>query len=175
MKSVHPRLRGEHVRLKLARFPVVGSSPPTRGTRRAQGVPAPGVRFIPAYAGNTLPGRTGQSRYPVHPRLRGEHHAQRPPLHLQGGSSPPTRGTPRSTPAPASPGRFIPAYAGNTRCRRSGGASGAVHPRLRGEHSPGPCRTARSYGSSPPTRGTRLAVTRSPSMARFIPAYAGNT
>ena len=67
------------------------------------------MRFIPAYAGNTSPAPVLSSRFPVHPRLRGEHD---PPRRLVGsgcGSSPPTRGTPALPLADVRLVRFIPA------------------------------------------------------------------
>ena len=70
--TVHPRLRGELPFGFHTLNYVSGSSPLTRGTR-GDGFYFPnGIRFIPAYAGNSqnfppfFPQRT------VHPRLRGE-------------------------------------------------------------------------------------------------------
>ena len=51
--SVHPRIRGEHVRLFLPGPGPVGSSPHTRGTPVIPRLDGIVVRFIPAYAGNT--------------------------------------------------------------------------------------------------------------------------
>ena len=52
---VHPRLRGEH-REFLPKYNVEpGSSPPTRGTPDESDLGQELRRFIPAYAGNTLP------------------------------------------------------------------------------------------------------------------------
>ena len=133
-EAVHPRLRGEHGAQALPSGAVLGSSPLTRGTHRLKAVFFAGIRFIPAYAGNTSGPSGGSSRLPVHPRLRGEHTLDAHPLYFTIGSSPLTRGTPqaigcmaarvrfipltRGTPElgafPLTPPRFIPAYAGNT-------------------------------------------------------------
>ena len=92
------------------------------------------------------------------------------------GSSPLTRGTPRPMPVYSVPGRFIPAYAGNSVVRipfllRAIGSSPltrgtlleknqkawnqSVHPRLRGELVEKPYQKQK--------------------LKRFIPAYAGNS
>ncbi len=56
--TVHPRLRGEHRKNDFRYAPLIGSSPPTRGTREEKRQVKMGDRFIPAYAGNTI----GRSR-----------------------------------------------------------------------------------------------------------------
>ena len=53
-QAVHPRLRGELWTPFSSLFPPVGSSPLTRGTQNADYLREIGVRFIPAYAGNSL-------------------------------------------------------------------------------------------------------------------------
>jgi len=92
---VHPRLRGEHIAKQGNPAESAGSSPPTRGTRFHSRSRALGCRFIPAYAGNTVPGGPGRRRWTVHPRLRGEHSCHSCPVSTPHGSSPPTRGTPQ--------------------------------------------------------------------------------
>ena len=153
----HPRIRGEHQ--------------PVRPR------PAPVLRIIPAYAGNT--------RAVVHP-----------PTALVG-SSPHTRGTPARTPRACMSSRdhprirgehfklavaiqqregIIPAYAGNTWWLvpapfTNWGSS----PHTRGTHN--------SHGSGPPVpkdhpriRGEHSSARRSNrARPRIIPAYAGNT
>ena len=53
-EPVHPRLRGELPSGELFHSAINGSSPLTRGTRNADYLREIGVRFIPAYAGNSL-------------------------------------------------------------------------------------------------------------------------
>ena len=72
------------------------------------------MRFIPAYAGNTIDGGGEVARQAVHPRLRGEHAGEGHDIETRHGSSPLTRGTPHLTEAQLQDHRFIPAYAGNT-------------------------------------------------------------
>ena len=54
MRTVHPRLRGELIAEIKKRYPSHGSSPLTRGTHPIEQTGARKVRFIPAYAGNSL-------------------------------------------------------------------------------------------------------------------------
>src|SRR5690606_13875245 len=74
-------------------LPTCGSSPRTRGTAAARAPVAPGLRFIPAHAGNrTLRQPVGYG-IPVHPRARGEQGNVNAPHFTAHGSSPRTRGT----------------------------------------------------------------------------------
>ena len=113
--SVHPRIRGEHSWLHIPYGKRDGSSPHTRGTRSLAIPVTARLRFIPAYAGNTSASIVRAGAPSVHPRIRGEHGIALPKMYELGGSSPHTRGTHRAGPPVAVPGRFIPAYAGNTR------------------------------------------------------------
>ena len=175
LRAVHPRLRGEHCKTFYALTNAIGSSPPTRGTQLIGLWAGLEGRFIPAYAGNTIPAPIPSTFTAVHHRLRGEH-----PLFWAigvsaAGSSPPTRGTLIHAPAATVAARFIPAYAGNTLHQADYGPKGpvhprlrrntwyvgretsasAVHPRLRGEHGGGVGAVEAGFGSSPPTRGTQ--------------------
>ena len=92
----------------------VGSSPRGRGTHMLAELEAEGLRFIPAWAGNTkmLAGRRSTS--PVHPRVGGEHRKISQALRVSGGSSPRGRGTLCCRLYVLGEKRFIPAWAGNT-------------------------------------------------------------
>ncbi|VEI03674.1 Domain of uncharacterised function (DUF2825) [Acidipropionibacterium jensenii] len=130
----HPRIRGEHDTRAHEPWPLVGSSPHSRGTRNSG---APVIRcegLIPAFAGNTR--RVGgiKPSCGAHPRIRGEHLDQEVAIAADLGSSPHSRGTrrpshlgkdstgssPHSRGTPADAGRqerragLIPAFAGNT-------------------------------------------------------------
>ena len=131
----HPRIRGEHRRRRR--------SPPCR------------IRIIPAYAGSTRRPAWSTGGGTDHPRIRGEHPSG-PSLHGgPTGSSPHTRGAPRSSSRWSIRRGIIPAYAGSTiSCSR-------FVPAI--------------MGSSPHTRGALVAED-DPSFARrIIPAYAGST
>ena len=97
------------------------------------------LRFIPAYAGNSMELMTLTKVCSVHPRLRGELKGNKVALPRENGSSPLTRGTHsrKKTDTWSSPVhprlRGELAYAGNSETRAGLGRVGAVHPRLRGE------------------------------------------
>ena len=95
LPSVHPRLRGElTIRISMV-ICTSGSSPLTRGTLNDS-----------PYKALT---RT------VHPRLRGELFIVGVNVKSRVGSSPLTRGTPKRGAPVSGSGRFIPAYAGNSK------------------------------------------------------------
>ena len=71
--------------------------------------------------------------------------------------------------------RFIPAHAGNTRCRTTRRRGRPVHPRARGEHHWQKSKRFIRRGSSPRTRGTPFCRFQRRARTRFIPAHAGNT
>ncbi len=172
---VHPRVRGEHVRMLEPPHRSSGSSPRPRGTLLAIGADEPVARFIPACAGNTLLALPGILNTPVHPRVRGEH--RRAPDHRRAlpGSSPRARGTPGPAAMAATQRRFIPACAGNTNGAADTSTRMAVHPRVRGEHHPAGHGGMQAGGSSPRARGTLFSVLADIPSVRFIPACAGNT
>ena len=71
--TVHPRVCGEHPNFFFATHSSVGSSPRLRGTRRGLSAGGGFVRFIPAFAGNTLVRPLPRAHRRVHPRVCGEH------------------------------------------------------------------------------------------------------
>ena len=174
-RSVHPRVRGEHITGADASLNPNGSSPRARGTQNAPGRGELHDRFIPACAGNTWWSRRSRRAEPVHPRVRGEHYLSMPSSARTPGSSPRARGTPSCATCNCRSRRFIPACAGNTPATTTQTATSAVHPRVRGEHSP-PCdRQDVGAGSSPRARGTPIVGIMELINLRFIPACAGNT
>ena len=154
--SVHPRLRGELAISVISLRSRYGSSPLTRGTRTLHRQRLLPIRFIPAYAGNSVLSDILREPVTVHPRLRGEliiaHNTRTSAI----GSSPLTRGTPRSRMTTIICLRFIPAYAGNSESHPAFVSSTAVHPRLRGELMNFDFVHHYFSGSSPLTRGTHL-------------------
>ena len=111
----------------------------------------------------------------VHPRIRGEYTAHVSSGALSVGSPPHTRGIPFPALFLSLPGRFTPAYAGNTMSQRPESLSGWVHPRIRGEYCYPHIFSDLCSGSPPHTRGipdNDFVIT---ATARFTPAYAGNT
>ena len=172
-----------------------GSSPRGRGTLASVSFSRFRVRFIPAWAGNTTTRSSPAPRSTVHPRVGGEHPRDEGKTNTTTGSSPRGRGTqrlqrlgqlrrgssPRGRGTPGTPShasaasRFIPAWAGNTRCGRTARALPSVHPRVGGEHwLKGPAE-GETVGSSPRGRGTPDCCSYATRTLRFIPAWAGNT
>ncbi len=173
--SVHPRVGGEHARAAPIPTPTSGSSPRGRGTRMTDRCSTSGTRFIPAWAGNTSHPSIRITAPTVHPRVGGEHCLVFKIEIAQNGSSPRGRGTLFHGGGADLARRFIPAWAGNTRCRPSRSARRAVHPRVGGEHTHTTMTSRAARGSSPRGRGTRYFSRQDADRNRFIPAWAGNT
>ena len=135
LRTVHPRVGGEHPSVRIAFVRRIGSSPRGRGTQELAIRSSSVSRFIPAWAGNTGWFAPPPPTIPVHPRVGGEHRDLGQELYDCCGSSPRGRGTPGFTDLGLADLRFIPAWAGNTLLRRGRRLCGPVHPRVGGEHS----------------------------------------
>ena len=151
---VHPRGCGEHTPDPALTIERTGSSPRMRGTYLRHGTGFPGIRFIPADAGNIPIVVSMSTRHPVHPRGCGEHHGYERFINLITGSSPRMRGTLLITLVPLVALRFIPADAGNMTEKKQLNASLLVHPRGCGEHCSRSTAGLSMRGSSPRMRGT---------------------
>ena len=90
----HPRSRGEYCRAEPGGGTLHGSSPLSRGIRYREGDRCPGVRIIPALAGNTRPPSPATTGTRDHPRSRGEYLVGRRGDYRGPGSSPLSRGIP---------------------------------------------------------------------------------
>ena len=154
-KPDHPRIRGEHTTVSIAKGEAGGSSPHTRGAQSNWSQRAQCTGIIPAYAGSTSLARGGFGRPADHPRIRGEHASVDYRDRLMTGSSPHTRGALVDGLLQVPEGRIIPAYAGSTVKIWSTPSTNA--------------------GSSPHTRGARQRGARCYQERRIIPAYAGST
>ena len=131
--------------------------------------------IIPAYAGNTAVVTKRIVKIEDHPRVCGEHRAQRVAADPERGSSPRMRGTLEVLQRIFHGDGIIPAYAGNT-CRiRSPPRSRWDHPRVCGEHLVDGSETGEWAGSSPRMRGTLPRAGLRQWQLGIIPAYAGNT
>ncbi len=153
--AVHPRVRGAHPRQVRTGGAHHGPSPRARGSRRPAHRGVAHGRSIPACAGLTTGSIPGCPPPAVHPRVRGAHALCAHLTVVLPGPSPRARGS-RAGGRLRSPGpRSIPACAGLTvvtvRCVRGA----AVHPRVRGAHSPWPLTPHSMYGPSPRARGSR--------------------
>ena len=110
----HPRSRGENRSWTRSAPKTRGSSPLTRGKRRARGPRRRHTGLIPAHAGKTRPIRAMKPKSRAHPRSRGENTASRASPVTPLGSSPLTRGKPRWRHRPPLDWGLIPAHAGKT-------------------------------------------------------------
>ena len=171
----HPRIRGEHEGLGRWSLRDTGSSPHTRGAHLNANSKINRHGIIPAYAGSTVKNGTFSTGIWDHPRIRGEHSPRWRPRRTQSGSSPHTRGAPKSTRPKTTSPRIIPAYAGSTLYRRRLHRARQDHPRIRGEHSGAALSFWRRKGSSPHTRGAQPRESPGGLSHRIIPAYAGST
>ena len=153
------------------------------------------ISFIPAWAGKldaahrqlggdgpipTHAGKTHSHSLPpittlAHPRSRGENYERKTGEPITSGSSPLTRGKRKHRVEHRLHGGLIPAHAGKTQDQPRRTPQTSAHPRSRGENGPGDRACLTSSGSSPLTRGKRLADLRDGLNLRLIPAHAGKT
>ena len=113
-RGAHPRSRGENPDGQNVVRGGRGSSPLTRGKRGALRGHQPGPRLIPAHAGKTSRSTATLTATSAHPRSRGENSCQRRNNLIFSGSSPLTRGKPRTRRPDVAAQRLIPAHAGKT-------------------------------------------------------------
>ncbi len=175
LKTVHPRVGGEHTGTPKSVGSGTGSSPRGRGTQQMARAIHRRRRFIPAWAGNTVDGLARVPPGSVHPRVGGEHAVMSTDRSVFVGSSPRGRGTPASVSWAQDGSWFIPAWAGNTRDTKRRILHQPVHPRVGGEHLVFIEKLTARTGSSPRGRGTHRQIRRRQAGRRFIPAWAGNT
>ena len=157
IKSVrdHPRVCGEHQDRDRPSRCDGGSSPRMRGTHGMYCAIEYPHGIIPAYAGNTSGTWLMSFKTRDHPRVCGEHIADKTDRMAEKW--------------------IIPAYAGNTDSLTLVESMDWDHPRVCGEHAHCPCRLSARGGSSPRMRGTQNVSLRCCSTSGIIPAYAGNT
>ena len=159
----------------VRRARIWGSSPLTRGKRRADRGGGGQGRLIPAHAGKTtrIRDEAGSSR--AHPRSRGENVVLENRFGMGEGSSPLTRGKHGPEPREGVAEGLIPAHAGKTLPLACPPWSHRAHPRSRGENDRPPRGVRQAPGSSPLTRGKLRGVLGSSFNGRLIPAHAGKT
>ena len=171
--KVHPRERGEAVRLSIEELNGRGPSPRARGSRAV----APGQlaepRSIPASAGKPRRRRARRSSRVVHPRERGEAGARIPLAPAAAGPSPRARGSQCRRRAGGGRVGSIPASAGKPRPSRRRRDRSGVHPRERGEASSIQSGRLQVQGPSPRARGSPPGGDRRDRGGGSIPASAG--
>ena len=173
--GAHPRSRGENAAHDCLAPGGSGSSPLTRGKLEQLHPGLVTARLIPAHAGKTTYRAGVQLTARAHPRSRGENHIVQQVRLIDVGSSPLTRGKRAHFSAGRRGSGLIPAHAGKTAA--SGGPTnpGGAHPRSRGENHEIQAVRAVDPGSSPLTRGKRVAPPAPTVGPGLIPAHAGKT
>ncbi len=169
----HPRLCGEKRSMWRTRNTTPGSPPPMRGKVPRSSVILDCVRITPAYAGKRTAGKSAAVLCRDHPRLCGEKTTSILSKQTVTGSPPPMRGKAAFFTLTTSDFRITPAYAGKSGQYRTPCAGWRDHPRLCGEKARTAAETAALSGSPPPMRGKVLRPTKSLTLYRITPAYAG--
>jgi len=136
----HPRSRGADGGTALPTCSYCGSSPLARGGPLPHLRQGGSRRLIPARAGRTSQGRTGQRGGPAHPRSRGADGQSRELQAYLTGSSPLARGGLDHARDERRRARLIPARAGRTARVSSRLCIRRAHPRSRGADSSGTTR-----------------------------------
>ena len=155
--GAHPRSRGENSGARSGLIRANGSSPLTRGKQDPYYDALDATRLIPAHAGKTHPGMPTARSRPAHPRSRGENETHPLIVPIVAGSSPLTRGKLPGKNDPCTRSGLIPAHAGKTGLGIPDGYGIPAHPRSRGENTAPPSGLSSDAGSSPLTRGKRVA------------------
>ena len=132
-------------------------------------------RFIPAGAGNSPQISPQPIKPPVYPRWRGELADAGRLCPGVCGLSPLARGTRERRQHVIEYLRFIPAGAGNSNRTSRDGPRATVYPRWRGELFVAHTASPSTRGLSPLARGTRVLLSKTLILPRFIPAGAGNS
>ena len=174
-KRAHPRSRGENFTSRSWALPWTGSSPLTRGKLGAKMKRALSKGLIPAHAGKTTTSTTRAVRHAAHPRSRGENSQPTSIMPAGMGSSPLTRGKQGRGPRGCGGSGLIPAHAGKTSTVSARPPRNGAHPRSRGENDLAVNGNFDGNGSSPLTRGKRVAPPAPPVGPGLIPAHAGKT
>ena len=129
----------------------------------------------PHSRGKTIHGQAQDREDRAHPRSHGDNTFVSHRYCVARGSSPLTRGKHPSVLAAIDAVGLIPAHAGKTCFCARRKATGAAHPRSRGENLGVFCRQWLAVGSSPLTRGKLPNLTTPHLTHRLIPAHAGKT
>ncbi len=152
--SVQPRVRGELPNTPSPHHRSLGSAPRARGTPVQVAGVVSEERFSPACAGNSLMRLSRHRSAAVQPRVRGELHVRADAPRPRLGSAPRARGTRPGLACPASPCRFSPACAGNSKYSTGAHFCQPVQPRVRGELTQAAGNLTCDSGSAPRARGT---------------------
>ena len=175
MSRAHPRSRGENGSESRGLLGAGGSSPLTRGKLIDILVGQGRSGLIPAHAGKTEGYSSSRARPRAHPRSRGENVPPAVSRVVAFGSSPLTRGKPARVEGTQREDGLIPAHAGKTIICYGATIAAWAHPRSRGENGGEVAEVGFEDGSSPLTRGKRVAPPAPTVGPGLIPAHAGKT
>ena len=173
--KVYPRVGGGNRRRCYGWRQADGLSPRGRGKRERPQWFNPFLRSIPAWAGETQPGKEIVAELGVYPRVGGGNRGRSSGCIAAFGLSPRGRGKPPEVRLGLERGRSIPAWAGETDARVSGPAPGRVYPRVGGGNAAGGRRAWSTGGLSPRGRGKPTGLSIASVCRRSIPAWAGET
>ncbi len=171
----HPRACGANALFIERKVLRTGSSPRMRGKRGVIVIVHVAERIIPAHAGQTKSLAALAALAADHPRACGANAVSTAAFMWPCGSSPRMRGKRLAKRNVHGIVRIIPAHAGQTGITRSKALGTADHPRTCGANWPGTTQQNTAVGSSPHMRGKPRTRGASGSVARIIPAHAGQT
>ena len=170
---VYPRVCGGTVEVAHRARSPDGLSPRMRGNPSRQVCGQPGIRSIPAYAGEPHPRSPITARSEVYPRVCGGTADALAAARDGIGLSPRMRGNPAVSHTHSVPARSIPAYAGEPGCCNIPPQKEKVYPRVCGGTSLAILAFAVVPGLSPRMRGNHYRSGLRLEARRSIPAYAG--
>ena len=153
----------------------MGLSPRGRGKHSHITPPYRRCRSIPAWAGETPPRQPLTHLQPVYPRVGGGNGTAARWRQRHEGLSPRGRGKPNITDIHGNSRRSIPAWAGETFAACAAPWQSGVYPRVGGGNTFERFGRKWAKGLSPRGRGKRKRRVPSLTLARSIPAWAGET
>ena len=170
--TVYPRVCGGTTGSVSVRWGSMGLSPRVRGNRNQSGRVICLNRSIPACAGEPTKATWIYHPREVYPRVCGGTPPNQGGYTVRG-LSPRVRGNRRKPPGYTTPGRSIPACAGEPAAPGGSGNLLWVYPRVCGGTYCSPPAAMLLNGLSPRVRGNRLLDDNAPDSERSIPACAG--
>ena len=171
--TVYPRVGGGTTSIIAFRLSIRGLSPRGRGNHHRAIPSGCGCRSIPAWAGEPNVDALRRSLWKVYPRVGGGTMDAFGQPHSIQGLSPRGRGNPSARRWRRSPGRSIPAWAGEPATMRRKATPRMVYPRVGGGTGRLCAGISRVPGLSPRGRGNRWGIGRRATGRRSIPAWAG--
>ena len=171
--TVYPRVCGGTGCFRFNAKHTEGLSPRVRGNRGGAMVYSPGIRSIPACAGEPPSGRSSEPLPAVYPRVCGGTYTTLRRDFFLSGLSPRVRGNPTVLSSDLIGKRSIPACAGEPQRRQAGAWKLMVYPRVCGGTTEWIWTGSLMAGLSPRVRGNPYCMRLPGFLVRSIPACAG--